>query len=211
MQLHEGQEVLKSGDAENFEKAVIMIHGRGATAHSILQLEKKLPKALYYAPQAANNTWYPRSFMNPVEDNQPYLDSALKKVYSLVEELKEKGFEQEDIFLLGFSQGACLASEYVARNPGKYGGLIVFSGGVIGETVKDYSGSMENTPVFIGCSDNDPHIPLERVNQTEQVFKEMDANVEKHVFEGSFHGITDYELEQARKIINDSDKTNQYQ
>ncbi len=196
--VHEEEEVLrKEGSAD---KTVIMLHGRGATAHSIMQLEKQLPKAEYVAPQAADNTWYPRSFMEPVGSNQPHLDSALRKVHGLVEEAAER-VGKENAFLLGFSQGACLASEYVARNPDGYGGVIVFSGGLIGERVREHKGDMEGTPVFIGCSENDPHIPLERVDRTAQTFEGLGADMEKHVFEGSYHGITEYELDAAESII----------
>ena len=199
--VHEEEEVLRKESSE--EKTVIMLHGRGATAHSIIQLEKQLPEAEYIAPQAANNTWYPRSFMEPVGSNQPHLDSALKKVHGLVEEASER-VGKENVFLLGFSQGACLASEYVARNPDRYGGVIVFSGGLIGEELREHKGDMDRTPIFIGCSENDPHIPLERVERTAKVFEDLKADTEKYVFEGSYHGITDYELDAANNLIGKS-------
>lgn len=201
MNPHKGQTVLRSGQGlENAEKAVVLIHGRGATASSILQLSEALPEAAYLAPQASGRTWYPESFMELRKENQPHLDSALEKVGSVVEEV-EKHLPREKIILLGFSQGACLASEFVARNPERYGGLLAFSGGLIGEEVSEFSGDMDGTPVFLGCSENDPHIPLERVNATEKVFKDLNAEVEKYIFEGSHHGIVDHEMERAAEMV----------
>jgi phospholipase/carboxylesterase len=199
--IHDDQPVQSAGqELEEAEKAVIMLHGRGASAAGMIQLSDKLPEAAYLAPQASGRTWYPRSFMEAKEKNQPHLDSALRKVDSLVEKASEKVGE-ENVFLLGFSQGACLTSEYIASNPKSYGGAIIFSGGLIGDELESYSGDLEDAPVFIGCSDNDPHIPLERVNATEKVFNSLNADVEKHIMEGSHHGITDYEVERASEII----------
>lgn len=198
---HEEQKVIQAGKPlEEAEKAVIMVHGRGATANSMIQLESQLPEAAYLAPQAKNRTWYPHSFMEPREKNQPELDSALNKVDQLVgKAATEVGLE--NVYLLGFSQGACLASEYTAQNPDKYGGLIAFSGGLIGKEAQKFSGDMEQTEVFLGCAENDPHIPKDRVNQTEDIFQKLNADVEKYIFEGSHHGIVDYELKRAREII----------
>ena len=199
--VHEEGEVLKAGpDLEEADKAVIMIHGRGATAHSIIQLHRQLPEATFLAPQASNREWYPRSFLEPREKNQQNLDSALRKIDSLVEKAsKEVG--KENVFLLGFSQGACLASEYMASNPDRYGGLIALSGGLIGEEIRDFSGNMDRTPVFLGCAEEDSHIPLERVNETEEVFQELNSDVEKYIFEGSQHGIVDYEVERIVEML----------
>lgn len=200
--IHDDQQVLTKGlSLEEAEKAVVMIHGRGASAQSILQLADQLPEnAAYLAPQASRRTWYPHSFMEPRDKNQPHLDSALRKTKDLVE--KASNFVGiENVILLGFSQGACLASEYTASSPGKYGGIILFSGGLIGDKLGDYSGDLEETPVFIGCSENDPHIPLERVNDTVEVFRELNGDVEKYIMEGSKHTIVDYEIEKASEII----------
>lgn len=199
--VHADSPIMESGQSlEEAEKAVIMIHGRGATAQSILNLSEKLPEAAYIAPQASNREWYPRSFLEKREKNQPHLDSALEKINELVEKASEK-VGKEKVYIIGFSQGACLASEYAASNPGKYGGLIIFSGGLIGEKVEEFEGDLQETKIFIGCSDNDPHIPLGRVNETEKIFKELNANVEKYIMEGSHHGIVEYELEKASEII----------
>ncbi|WP_414837942.1 alpha/beta hydrolase [Candidatus Nanosalina sp. VS9-1] len=197
--VHSDRPVIEKGTMES-GKAVIMIHGRGATAQSILNLSEKLPEAYYMAPQASKREWYPRSFLEKREKNQPHLDSALKKIDELVEEASEK-VGRENVFLLGFSQGACLASEYAASNPGRFGGVILFSGGLIGDKVESFEGDMQGTKVFIGCSDNDPHIPLERVNETEEVFQQLGAEVEKYIMEGSHHGIVEYEIEKASEII----------
>lgn len=199
--IHEDQPVQTSGlELAEAEKAVIMLHGRGASAGGMIRLSEELPEAAYLAPQASRRTWYPHSFLEPREKNQPHLDSALRKVDSLMEKAADQ-VGKENVFLLGFSQGACLASEYVASNPERYGGVILFSGGLIGEEIGKFSGNLEETPVFIGCSDDDPHIPLERVNSTEQVFQELNGEVEKYIMEGSHHGIVDYEVEKASEII----------
>lgn len=201
MNIHEDQKVVVTGQKlEEADKAVIMVHGRGATADGMIQLSQQLPEAAYFAPQAQNRTWYPKPFMKPWQENQPHLDSALEKIDSIVEKCSEK-VGKENVVLLGFSQGACLASEYAAGNPDKYSGIAALSGGLIGEEVGDFSGDMRNTEVFIGCAENDPHIPLERVKETEEVFRELNANVEKYVFEGSHHGIVEYEIRKVNEII----------
>lgn len=199
--IHAEGEVLEAGkDLQKAEKAVIMLHGRGATAHSIIQLHRQLPEAAYLAPQAANREWYPESFLKPRERNQPHLDSALRKVDSLVERATD-AVGKENVFLLGFSQGACLASEYIAANTERYAGLFALSGGLIGKEIRNFAGDLKDTPVFLGCAENDPHIPLERVNETEKVFRELSGEVEKYIFEGSQHGITDYEIERINEIM----------
>lgn len=200
--IHDDQKVLTKGlSLEEADKAVVMLHGRGASAQSMLQLTDQLPEAAYLAPQASRRTWYPRSFMEPRERNQPHLDSALRKVKDTVEKASDF-VGLENVVLLGFSQGACLASEYAASNPEKYGGIILFSGGLIGDEVRSFSGDMEETPVFIGCAEDDPHIPFSRVDETVEVFKDLNADVvEKYVLDGSHHGIVEYELEKASEII----------
>lgn len=201
MNVHEDQPVFEAGqELSDTDKAVIMLHGRGATAESILQLSDNLPEAAYIAPQAARREWYPRSFLEPREKNREHLDSALEKVDSLVKDAAEQ-VGKENVYLLGFSQGACLASEYAASNPDRYGGLILLSGGLIGEEVQEFEGDLEGTPVFVGCSDNDPHIPLERVETTVEVLEELNADVEEYIFEGSHHGIVDHEIERIRQML----------
>ena len=200
--IHENQPVKTAGiKLEEAEKVVIMVHGRGATAESILGLKDQLPDAAFLAPQAANRTWYPKSFLELREQNQPHLDSALEKIGSLVEKVAST-VGKKNVYLLGFSQGACLSSEYAARNPQQYGGVIVFSGGLIGQEIEEYNGNMDKTSVYLCCSENDPHIPQKRVDDTVDIFKGLNADVEKQIFKGSSHTVNQTELEKASEIIN---------
>jgi phospholipase/carboxylesterase len=203
--IHDDQKVLTEGlDLEDEEKAVVMVHGRGASAHSMLQLVDQLPEAAYLAPQASRRTWYPQSFLEPREKNQPHLDSALRKVGDVVEKAS-KFVGLENVVILGFSQGACLASEFVASNPEKYGGVVLLSGGLIGDEIGDFEGDMEETPVFFGCAEEDPHIPFSRVDETVDVFENLNTEiVEKYVLDGSHHGIVEHELKKASEIIEGS-------
>ncbi|MCO5222932.1 MAG: alpha/beta hydrolase [Thermomicrobiales bacterium] len=160
---HAGQPLLRSGPpVDKAANAVIAIHGRGANASDIISIAKtlKVPDTAWLAPEAAAHTWYPYSFLNPVEQNQPFLDSAISIVGGLLQHLQDSGMPLERAVLLGFSQGACLASEFVARYPRRYGGVVIFSGGLIGEQIDpaSFQGSLEQTPIFGGCSDSDPHI-----------------------------------------------------
>lgn len=203
---HQGQQVLTNGPALNEARAaMILVHGRGASAYDILDLGTYLsaPAMAQLAPQAANNTWYPFSFLNPLEQNEPHLSSALQVVASLVEQVEAAGIPAERIIIGGFSQGACLASEFVARHARRYGGLLAFSGGLIGPpgTPRDYEGSLEGTPVFLGCSDVDFHIPLERVEETAEVLSGLGATVNKRIYPGMGHTINDDEIARAREIV----------
>lgn len=203
---HAGQPVASTGvPVEDATTAVIMLHGRGATADGMLDLAGELPSdgIVFLALQAAGNTWYPRSFLAPIETNEPALSSALHAVDRLVDETSRKGIPRRRIVLLGFSQGACLATEYAARHARRYGGVIAFSGGLIGPdgTSRDHDGSFDGMPAFIGCSDVDPHIPVERVHETARVYDAMDARVDKRVYSGMGHTINQDELEAARDLI----------
>ncbi len=155
------------------------------------------------APQAAGNTWYPHSFLSPLDSNQPYLDSALSKVDSVVTDRLARGISSERIVLLGFSQGACLTSEFAARHPRRYGAVIALTGGLIGPpgTPRNYPGSFAGTPVFLGTSDPDPHVPFERVKETETVLSRMGAKVELRRYPGMPHTINDDELDACRKLL----------
>ena len=185
--------------------ALILVHGRGATAESILSLADYLPHPdmAYLAPQAANNTWYPYSFLSPMEQNEPWLSSALRRLETLLAEVMAVGIPAERVVLAGFSQGACLASEFVARHARRYGGLLVFSGGVIGPpgTPRDYAGTLDGTPVFIGCSDVDPHVPLARVEETARVLAGLGGAVDKRIYPRLGHTINDDEIVAAAKIV----------
>lgn len=199
--MHENQPVKTAGKTlENAEKAVIMIHGRGATAESILGLKDQLPNAAFLAPQAANRTWYPKSFLEPREENQPHLDSALDKINSIVEKASS-AVGKENVYLLGFSQGACLVSEYAASKPERYGGVFALSGGLIGEELREYTGNLEKMPVFIGCDSNDPHIPLERVKATSKVFEKLNADIDERIYDSLGHGINQDEIDAINNMI----------
>lgn len=184
---------------------MILVHGRGATAPSILELAQVLehPDMVYLAPQAFQNTWYPFSFLSPLNQNQPGLDSALSTISELVDRVVEANIPRERIILAGFSQGACLVSEFAARNPERFGGLLVFSGGLIGPPDMEFhhEGSMGGTPVFLGCSDIDFHIPEKRVNESADVFTRLGADVTKRIYKGMGHTIIQEEIDEARKII----------
>ena len=186
---HQNQSVETAGKSlEEATSALILIHGRGATAKSILTLSKTLahPDFTYLAPQAANNSWYPYRFIAPIEENEPGISSGMEAIDALVQLCKSKGISSSHIVIGGFSQGACLASEYAARNPDRYGGLLIFSGGLIGPpgTSFVYEGSLLRTPVFIGCDNRDMHIPVERVEETAEVLHGMEAIVDKRIYQG---------------------------
>jgi len=203
---HAQQPVLKAGPPpEKADGTILLMHGRGASAESILSLYDDLGAEEFaaMAPQAAGGTWYPHSFLAPLDANQPYLDSALRRLESLVADLLARGISSERIILLGFSQGACLTSEFVARHPRRYGAVIGLTGGLIGPpgTPRDYPGSLAGTPVFLGTSDPDPHVPFERVKETEAVFKLMGAKVELRRYPGMPHTINDDELDVCRELV----------
>jgi phospholipase/carboxylesterase len=184
---------------------MIMIHGRGADAGGILRLAEELniENYAFAAPQADNNTWYPYSFLEPVEKNEPFLSNSLNKIMRLTASLIEKGFKKESLYYLGFSQGACLTLEFAARNPAHYGGIFALSGGLIGKAGSNfqYDGDMGQTPLFLGCSDADPHIPLDRVNMSENIFNGLNAVVTKRIYKNMGHTINIDELNFVRKSI----------
>lgn len=186
------------------EKAVILIHGRGAPPEDILGLADYFDddKTYFVAPQADNFTWYPNSFLVPRAQNQPWLDSALDNLEHLITILEQK-LPPEKIFVMGFSQGACLAAEITCRNARKYGGIAVFTGGLIGQSVERnrYKGDFKSTKIYISNGDNDPHIPMERTEETATIMKELGAQVEKEIFPGRPHTINMSEIEKVRSWI----------
>jgi len=188
------------------DKALILVHGRGGSAEDILGLADALPVSdfAWFAPQATAHSWYPYSFMAPVSSNEPWLSSALGVVKQLVGHIRDKGIDSDHIWFMGFSQGACLMLEYLARNAGRYGGVVAFTGGLIGDRIypQNYRGDFAGTPVFIGTGDPDPHVPVQRVHDTVKVLKGMNAAVTEKVYPGMGHTISDDELHQARRILN---------
>lgn len=192
------------------QKVLVMLHGRGSDAQDILSLAEHLeaPDFAFVAPQATQNTWYPYSFLAPIEQNEPGLSSALDVIESLVTRLHgELGFAYEDIYLLGFSQGACLTLEYVARNPQRFGGVFALSGGLIGPEgrLPNYAGDLAQTPIFLGCSDVDFHIPKERVLESERILRGMNANVEAKLYKNFGHTVNDDELNVVNRVIASAD------
>jgi predicted esterase len=200
---HAGQPVLASGaNLADARLAAILVHGRGASAEDILGLaaEFGVSGVAYLAPQAAGNTWYPYSFLAPMEKNEPGLGSGLAVIGELVADLERRGIGPGRVALMGFSQGACLALEYAARQARRYACVAAFSGGLIGPpgTPRAYPGSFAGTPIFLGCSDIDPHIPLERVKESAAVCRTMGAEVDERIYPGMGHSVNTDELAAVR-------------
>ena len=203
---HAGQPVLATGEApEHATAAMVLLHGRGASARDILTLvpEIQAPGWAFVAPQAAGGTWYPNSFRAPIESNEPWLSSALGVVASLLAHLGTAGIPPERVFLLGFSQGACLTLEWAARNARSYGAIVGLSGGLIGPdgTPRDYPGTFDGTPSFLGCSDVDPYIAKERVLQAGEVYKRMGAAVTVRLYPGMAHTVSAEEIDVLRGLV----------
>ena len=204
--IHQGQPILHRGAPLDTAQAVmLLVHGRGATAESILTLEPELhrPGWAYLAPQARGNAWCPLSFLAPLAQNEPYLSSALAALDDIVSHVLNAGLPSDKLVLLGFSQGACLALEYAARHTRRYGGLVGLSGGLIGPdgTPRDYPGSLDGTPVFLGCSDIDPHIPKQRVLDTEVWLRHLGADVTARLYPGMGHTINQNEIDAVRALM----------
>jgi phospholipase/carboxylesterase len=202
---HKGMHVLEAGEPLAAARAaMILVHGRGATAEDIMTIGAELmhPGFAYLAPQAAGNAWYPNPFTAPIETNEPYLSSALEVLENLLARV-EAIIPAQRVILLGFSQGACLTLEFAARHAGRFGGVVGFSGGLIGPdgTPRDYPGSFDGTPVFLGCSDIDPHIRKDRVLEAANVFKRMGAKVTVRLYPGMGHTVNQDEIEAAREIV----------
>lgn len=211
---HQGQPVSEAGAPASRAKAgMIMLHGRGATAKSILWLNGEFaqPDVRYLAPQADTHTWYPYPFTEPIEKNEPNLSSALQVVHDLVQQLTDEGIYKEQIVLLGFSQGACLALEYAARHPQKLGGVVGLSGGLIGPKINpaNYSGSLKQAPVFVGVGAGDPHISVDRVEQTETVMNQLDGEVTKEIYPEPGHKIFEEEVKFVRGLLSNIIHSNQ--
>jgi len=203
---HRGQPILRRGPPPASARlSVICIHGRGASAADILTVADQLQLAdvAYLAPEAAGHTWYPYSFLAPLSDNQPGLNSALGVVATLVDTLRGEHVAFDRIAIVGFSQGACLTLEYAARHARRYAAVVAFSGGVLGPpgTPREYAGSLDGTPVFLGCSDIDPHIPLERVHESAEIFRRLGGEVDERIYPRMGHTINRDELAQVQAMM----------
>lgn len=203
---HQGQPVLVAGEPLELAKmAMIMLHGRGASAEDILSLaaEVNQPGFTYLAPQAAGHTWYPNSFLAPLSSNEPGLSSGLAVIASLLAQLAEAGIGPERTMLLGFSQGACLALEFVARHAQRYGGVAGLSGGLIGpnDTPRNYPGSLAGTPLFLGCSDRDFHIPKERVEHSAEILQKIGGKVTARFYPNMGHTVNQDEIQWVQDMM----------
>jgi predicted esterase len=206
MMPHQGQPVATAGTPlDRATAAMVMVHGRGATAESILTLAPVLdrPGFACLAPQASGNTWYPFSFMATMSQNEPGITSGLQAIADVLARIAAAGITPDRTMLLGFSQGACLALEFAARNARRYGGIAGLSGGLIGPdgTPRNYAGSLADTPVFLGCSDIDPHIPMERVEHTAEVLTSLGANVTTRLYPGMGHTVNDDEIAHVQRMM----------
>jgi phospholipase/carboxylesterase len=188
--------------------AVILLHGRGGSVTDILSLARVMysPRLIYLAPQASRSTWYPQSFLAPRPENEPWLSSALRKVESVVETVLAAGIPRERIVIGGFSQGACLSTEFVATHPARYAGLIAFTGGLIGPPGSDLShtGDLAGTPVFMGSGDPDPHVPWSRVEQSAAILRGMGAQVTTRRYPGKPHSVSAEEIDFAARLVHDA-------
>ena len=203
---HRGQPVFQHGPQPSAARlTMIMVHGRGASADDVLSLAAEFgtTDVAYLAPQAAGRTWYPYSFLSPMQDNEPGISSGLRVLAGLVDGLVAQNIPHARIALLGFSQGACLSLEFAARHPRRYAAIIGLSGGLIGPsgTPRDYPGSLDEAPVFLGCSDIDAHIPLARVRESAEVFRRMGASVDERIYPGMGHTVSEDEIEAVKTVL----------
>ncbi len=203
---HRGGPVRTAGEpAGKARAAMLMVHGRGARAEDILSLtgQLALPGFIYYAPQAAGDTWYPNRFLAPLRDNEPWLSSALACLENVLARIQADGIPPERTLLLGFSQGACLSLEFAARHARRYAGLVGFSGALIGpeDTPRDYPGSLAGTPVFLGCSDVDPHVPKEYVDASARVLRRLGGEVTERLYPNMDHSVNPDEIEFVRGLM----------
>jgi len=208
---HIGRKILYEGTPLNEARAaMVLLHGRGATAQSMQDLADEIntENLAFIIPQAENFSWYPFPFIENREKNEPDLSSALVLVDSLINAVVENGINKDNIFLLGFSQGACLAADYVARHSAKYGGVFILSGGLIGRELEndEYDGNLQQTPVFLGCSDFDFHIPENRVHESAEIFDKLNAKVTKKIYPGMGHTINQDEMNHINKMLSYNSK-----
>jgi len=197
--------IIYAGNKINAKKALIMLHGRGASAEDILSLSENLHVTDYLlaAPQASGNSWYPNSFLANPKNNEPWLSSALDLIHIIEAGLIKRGIKKEKIYFLGFSQGACLTLEYTARNADQYGGIVAFTGGLIGDKIytENYKGNFNNIPVFIGTANPDLHVPVERVKATAIILRDMGADVTEKIYPNMGHTINQDEINHVNRLI----------
>lgn len=205
MHRHHKDVVAQGTPLAEAKKAMIMIHGRGAAPANILEIAQHLQVDNYalLAPRATANTWYPFSFMAPVGENEPGLSTGLEVIGQIVQDILDAGLTYQDIYFLGFSQGACLSAEYLARNAQPYGGAFIYSGGVIGANIdrSNYQGDFSGTPILIGCSDVDAHVPLHRVQESTAIFQDMGATVTERIYPNAPHTIFEDEITLTNQIL----------
>lgn len=203
--MHQKNIVTAGKKLSDAKKVLIMIHGRGGSAEDILSLAGHLEISDFalLAPQATNQSWYPQSFLAPPRANEPWLSGALQVLADIVNDLVVQGFGKENIYFLGFSQGACLTLEFVTRNATRYGGVVAFTGGLIGDKIyaENYQGDFRQTPVFIGTSNPDPHVPVERVYASANILKTMNADITEKVYNNMGHTISQDEIEWANRLV----------
>jgi len=204
--VHQGQPILETGEPlGKAQVALVLVHGRGGTAEGMLPLaaELALPGFAYLAPQAAGNTWYPYPFLAPISNNEPELSSALAALDNVIARLDQAGISPKHTMLLGFSQGACLVLEYMARRARRYAGVVGLSGGLIGPegTPRDYPGSLAGTPVFLGCSDPDFHIPTEQVLHTAEILRRLDGQVTVRLYPNMGHMVNQDEIDAVKDMM----------
>lgn len=203
--MHQKHVLVKGKKLGEAEKVLVMLHGRGANAEDILSLATYLNVSEFtlLAPQATGNSWYPNSFLAPPYTNEPWLSSAISILDEIADDINGNGIDNNNIFFLGFSQGACLTLEYIARNAMKYGGVVAFTGGLIGDKIyeQNYSGDFESTPVFIGSSDPDPHVPVQRVKDSAKILRSMNAQLTEKIYQNMGHTINEDEIEIVNNVI----------
>ena len=209
--MHQKQIFTGGKDISEAKKVLVMLHGRGAFAEDILSLAGYFSVNDYalIAPQATNNTWYPLSFLAPPRQNEPWLSSAIELLSEVVSDIDKKGIGSQNTYFLGFSQGACLTLEFVTRNARKWGGVVAFTGGLIGDKIypENYHGDFAGTRIFIGTSDPDPHVPVERVHATTDTLKRMNADVTEKVYPNIGHTISQDEIRISNELIFTSEAT----
>ena len=203
--MHQKKLITAGTNLKEAKKVLVLLHGRGSTAEDIIGLagELNVKDFALVAPQATNYTWYPYSFLAPVDQNEPWLTSAIQLLADVVADIKKMGISEENIYFAGFSQGACLTLEFVTRNARRWGGIAAFTGGLIGDKIynENYNGDFGGTPVFVGSSDPDPHVPAERVNASARIMISMNANVTEKIYPNMGHTISLDEIAQANKLI----------